>query len=88
MVHTQLSSAFCGQTKEATAEAILDGTAKLEFSATVQVHSLSKCHLEAKRFCQKEKAEMEKTRFPTVKSQQVKSKPICNFFNKTENPLK
>ena len=50
-------------------------------------HSLSKCHLEAKGFWQKKKAEMEKTRFPTNKSKQVKSKPIHDFFKKTENPL-
>lgn len=77
------------RSKQATIEAILDGTEKLKFSGTVQVHehSLSKCHLEVKPFWQKKKAEMEKTCFPTVKSQQVKSKPIYNSFKKTENPL-
>ena len=77
------------RSKQATTDAILDGTAKLEFSGTVQVHehSLSQCHLEAKGFWQKKKSEMEKTRFPTNKSKQVKSKPIHDFFKKTENPL-
>lgn len=77
------------RSKQATTEAILDGTAKLKFSGTVQVHehSLSKCHLEAKHFWQKKKAEMEKTHFPTVKSQQVKSTAIYNSFKETENPL-
>ena len=77
------------RSKQATTDAILDGTAKLEFSGTVQVHehSLSKCHLEAKRFWEKKNAEVEKTRFPTNKGQQMKSKSIYNFFKKTENPL-
>ena len=35
----------------------------------------------------KKKAEMEKTHFPTVKSQQVKSTAIYNSFKETENPL-
>lgn len=77
------------RSKQASTDAILNDTATLEFSGIVQVreHSLSKCHVEAKHFWQRERVEENKADHPSNKEKGKKTKLISDFFKKTANPL-
>lgn len=75
------------RSRKATTEAILRGTAELEFSGLVQVqeHSSSKCHREA---CQFWKRDKEPTTKPLPKKEVfTKRKTMDDYLVKPANPL-
>ena len=75
------------RSRKATTEAILKGTAELEFSGLVQVqeHSSSKCHLEA---CQFWKRDKEPTTKPLTKKEFFKRrKTMDDYLVQSSKPL-
>ena len=77
------------RSKQAPVDAILSGTAKLEFSGIVQLrdHSFSKCHVEAKNFWSKERAEAATSLPPTKTDKGKKERDISAYFKKEDDHL-
>ena len=77
------------RSKQASVDAILAGTAKLVFSGVVQMHehSLSKCHVEAVSFWDKERVPVVTVRPPVKKDEGRKEKCISDYFTKVSDPL-
>ena len=78
------------RSRKATTEAILKGTAELEFSGLVQVqeHSSSKCHGEACQFWKRDKEPTTKPVSKTAKKEVCKTrKTMDDYLVKPANPL-